>query len=875
MKIKDIFEWFYTKISHYNLFMPDEEEYHEDNDEPTDPTIVIKHQRYATRLYVLLLIITIYIVFILNLMNPQTRAITLSNITPSLYNQLRLEHPETLSCPCTSTSISYKTFVSNTIVYHPICTSVFVSEEWIKALYDPYASSYLVMDFRTTASSQFKFLAAFCSLSKTLISQALTDIDNSQLITIQLLSENEIQSEISGNIEIIQSSTPSQLIRPLDFLHVTTQSIFFISALKTNFAVYIRLTALFASTGEFYVTPTYYSPDPNDFNISAVQSSSCELTSSVTPAGFFSLTLTDNTFPNAFIYEIWPYFSPAHKNITISSMIDGFFGGCTPLDAVLASTFDCLYNQSCLEMLVDYFPQLSSTDLAWTNSLSVSSLKNQSLKNILPKLFVEEWSTNISYSKYFIQCAPVSCTYTETDQISLFYTISLFLSIYGGLCIILRSTALFLIYVWMKLKRYSINNNNNINIGSISILILFTSLSVQMTIITQSNPSLVTYRLLHQLYSDSLKCPCKKISISYDIFITLSLTLHQICSSGFISESWISTMTLLNDQPVYNTKLDAGLDGFGSRYFKLLSSICQLANRTIDDAVRQFLTKSFVTQYVISESEFNAKFNTTFKQFKQSLITEFNLLTDMVHLFTRVDQPYTNSKNAELLPITPSDETSNQSPPELKFSFTGPIDINSTSIDCICATNPRCQSSVVLYKWALLPNGDQDLTTPYLVPGYIAGCFMLDSLQLSTLECFYDETCLLIYYYYIIWTRLLYNIYDWSAVHPLVYDNTSSRFPPETSLSVIVREMMVEQWNFSCSFEQHYEACSPNYCTYSYTTHTYDLLGIIIQMISMLGGLTVALRLITPQIVRIILRLISPQVNTEPEGNYLSAIINY
>ncbi|CAF1428294.1 unnamed protein product [Adineta steineri] len=106
------------------------------------------------------------------------------------------------------------------------------------------------------------------------------------------------------------------------------------------------------------------------------------------------------------------------------------------------------------------------TDLAWTNPLSVSSLKNQSLKNILPKLFVEEWSTNISYSKYFIQCAPVSCTYTETDQISLFYTISFFLSIYGGLCIILRSTALFLIYVWMKLKRYSINNNNNnINIG--------------------------------------------------------------------------------------------------------------------------------------------------------------------------------------------------------------------------------------------------------------------------------------------------------------------------------------------------------------------------------------------------------------------------
>ncbi|CAF4334529.1 unnamed protein product, partial [Adineta steineri] len=187
-----------------------------------------------------------------------------------------------------------------------------------------------------------------------------------------------------------------------------TPSILLISALKTNFAVYIRLRGLYNNIGKFYVTPTYYSPDPNNFVEATVQSSSCELTSSVTPAGFFSLTPTDNIFPNDFIYEIWPYYSGADKNLTISSMIDGFFGGCTPLDAVLASTFDCLYNQSCLEMLVDYFPQLNSTDLAWTDPLSVSSQKNQSLKNILPKLFVEEWSTNINYSKYFIQCAPVS-----------------------------------------------------------------------------------------------------------------------------------------------------------------------------------------------------------------------------------------------------------------------------------------------------------------------------------------------------------------------------------------------------------------------------------------------------------------------------------
>ena len=56
----------------------------------------------------------------------------------------------------------YNTFVSNTVSLHPVCSSVFVSQEWIKALYLSNASAFLVMDFRTTASSQ----VSQCSVSK-------------------------------------------------------------------------------------------------------------------------------------------------------------------------------------------------------------------------------------------------------------------------------------------------------------------------------------------------------------------------------------------------------------------------------------------------------------------------------------------------------------------------------------------------------------------------------------------------------------------------------------------------------------------------------------------------------------------------------------
>jgi hypothetical protein len=56
MNLKATFRWFYEKIRNYNLFIPEENDYDDDNDdEATNPTTVLQHQKYSTRLYVLLL----------------------------------------------------------------------------------------------------------------------------------------------------------------------------------------------------------------------------------------------------------------------------------------------------------------------------------------------------------------------------------------------------------------------------------------------------------------------------------------------------------------------------------------------------------------------------------------------------------------------------------------------------------------------------------------------------------------------------------------------------------------------------------------------------------------------------------------------------
>ena len=55
MNVKFLFRWLYDHVYNYNLFAS-EIDTNADADEPQEPAIVIKRQRYATWLYILLLI---------------------------------------------------------------------------------------------------------------------------------------------------------------------------------------------------------------------------------------------------------------------------------------------------------------------------------------------------------------------------------------------------------------------------------------------------------------------------------------------------------------------------------------------------------------------------------------------------------------------------------------------------------------------------------------------------------------------------------------------------------------------------------------------------------------------------------------------------
>ena len=76
---------------------------------------------------------------------------------------------------------------------------------------------------------------------------------------------------------------------------------------------------------------------------------SCSNTNPITTVGFKSHS-------GSALYSIFSQWKTSDKNDLI---VDGFYTGCTPLEAILESTLDCLYSYQCIQLLEEKFPNIT------------------------------------------------------------------------------------------------------------------------------------------------------------------------------------------------------------------------------------------------------------------------------------------------------------------------------------------------------------------------------------------------------------------------------------------------------------------------------------------------------------------------------------
>lgn len=86
------------------------------------------------------------------------------------------------------------------------------------------------------------------------------------------------------------------------------------------------------------------------------------------------------------------------------------------------------------------------------------------------------------------------------------------------------------------------------------------------------------------------------------------------------------------------------------------------------------------------------------------------------------------------------------------------------------------------------------------------GCLPITSLRLSTLECFYNQTCL----------NQMKTILNIENITISALDSTqTSQFFPNTTLNHIIDHLMLEKWTNQTNFTKYFDQCNPQECTYS------------------------------------------------------------
>ncbi|CAF1286542.1 unnamed protein product, partial [Rotaria sp. Silwood1] len=151
-----------------------------------------------------------------------------------------------------------------------------------------------------------------------------------------------------------------------------------------------------------------------------------------------------------------------------------------------------------------------------------------------------------------------------------------------------------------------------------------------------------------------------------------------------------------------------------------------------------------------------------------------------------------------------------------------------------------------IYKWANKSRPVYQMMDPlpppvFLIPGMKVGCVPYDAILNSTLECFFSSLC-------------LNTTAQWistlpSSSWPKPLDSSKLiNFLPNSSVASIMDGHMFEELKYKMNFTGYYNACAPSECMRTYTYRNSFFYAIKV-LLSLYGGLTVALRSIAPMIV--------------------------
>jgi hypothetical protein len=245
----------------------------------------------------------------------------------------------------------------------------------------------------------------------------------------------------------------------------------------------------------------------------------------------------------------------------------------------------------------------------------------------------------------------------------------------------------------------------------------------------------------------------------------------------------------------------------------LLSYLCTTANDTLSNALSIFRSNKIINKRAQSRQVVETEVESAIKQFRLSTPRTFMRMLDFIRQMAHGNRLVSSISSNWYAPST------------MEKDFLIWFEARSYGVDsCSCGTNSMCTSFAAIDKWN--------------VPGFLVGCSPVESLLQSTLECLYNVTCI----------NGLKKPTQSSNITICPLDPTLSS--PNITVQALLNALMVDRWEQNITYEHYYETCAPSLCTYV-STELANPIYIITSIVGLYGGLTVALQIIVPFLVKI------------------------
>ncbi|CAF1436941.1 unnamed protein product [Adineta ricciae] len=275
----------------------------------------------------------------------------------------------------------------------------------------------------------------------------------------------------------------------------------------------------------------------------------------------------------------------------------------------------------------------------------------------------------------------------------------------------------------------------------------------------------------------------------------------------------------------YGLQADFRFDDFryiGATQFQALEIFCQMVNQTISNNLIQFYSAQYISAIVTPSHAFELQTQALLNQFKNLTKTNAFLLLDMIRGTTQANILYSGQETNYGVEI---------------FQDSRGISVSPRSYNnCSCDYSMKCAYETRIYASDSQP-------TIFYIPGLLTGCYVIEAILQSTLECFYNKTCI---------TQIQSYIEEIPSMNITPLDSSlPTQYSVNSTIQELLDHLMVEYWNISTTYEKYYNQCQPIQCTYTYKGKN-TVIYIFNVLLGLLGGLITVLKVIVPIMVRFI-----------------------